>query len=145
MWFIRIFTRMHFGYASEDAQYRVRVADINDEKHDLQCDFSRTVPLRTVCSPCSVRTCRNPRPSRPSVVPSKAAPFSSIRTFFPNTHEEFCAKRCKIDPRASGSSTNCRYSRSSDFSKAATSSTRDHSLPVTRRNEVADKYLGKLA
>ena len=101
------------------------------------------VPLNTVCVPFSVRTRKNPRWSRPSVVPSRFEPLSSMRTALPCTQEEFSAKRRRIDSRASEFSSNWRYSRSSDFSKAAANSTRDHSLPVSRRSEVAPNSFGK--
>src|SRR5208337_3045515 len=107
--------------------------------------LSLTVPLRTVFTPLGVRTSKKPRSSRPSVVPSNDEPFSSMRTAFPFTQEEFSAKRRKIELRASASPVNCRYSRSSDFSKAAASSTRDHSLPVASLSDVAAKSVGKLA
>src|SRR5438270_5800559 len=97
--------------------------------------FSLTVPLKTVRTPCKVRTSRKPRSSRPSVVPSTFKPFSSMRTSLPRAHDDCSVKRLRIERRASFASINRRYSRSSDFSKAAVSSTRDHSLPVASRNE----------
>ena len=84
------------------------------------------------------RTCRKPRASRPAVMP--AIPLSSsMRTLRPRTDEEFSSKRFNTETLAAvPSSPNARYSRSSDFSKAAQSSTRDHSVPVSIRNEVAN-------
>ncbi len=69
--------------------------------------FSLTVPLKTICSPFAVRTCRKPRGSRPSVVPSNAEPFSSIRTSFPRTQEELSqidaeSSRAHWDPATVG-------------------------------------------
>src|ERR1700751_5499108 len=102
---------MHLSDARKDAQDRIRVAHIDDEKHENHvgpdalvwevdaysvinlpsierptgesarrsprlCYSALTVPLRTVRNPCDVRTCRNPRASKPSLTPSKP-PFSS--------------------------------------------------------------------
>jgi len=95
-----------------------------------------TVPLTTVRNPSAVLTRKNPRSSNPSVTPARP-PFSSMLTFLPRTDEELSSNRCRIASHAPASSTKLRYSRSSDFSKAAQSSTRDHSVPVSIFNEVA--------
>ena len=65
-------------------------------------------------------------------------------TFLPRTDDELSSNRRRIASRAPASSTKVRYSRSSDFSKAAQSSTRDHSVPVSIRNDVANEEMRAL-
>ena len=66
----------------KDSENRVGVSDIENEKHGKDASVARyryfglTDPLSTVRTPCAVRTCRKPRGSSPSVMPSKP-PFSS--------------------------------------------------------------------
>src|SRR5579863_7432850 len=142
----------HLG---EDAQYRIGVADIKNQKHIRIREDGRppllarsyaglTTPLNTVRIPCAVRTCRNPRESKPSVTPSK--PPSSTTTRCPRAEDDRSSKRCRIEAVASAFSSKLRYSRSSDLNKATHTSTRDHSVPVAKRREVAIacKSTGKL-
>src|SRR5580693_1728193 len=143
--------RSNLRHLGEYTQHRVGVADIENQKHiRIREDFrpsrpSRaplgrsyaglTTPLKIVRIPWSVRTCRNPRESRPSVTPSK--PPSSTTTRCPRAEDDRSSKRCRIEAVASAFSSKLRYSRSSDLNKAMHTSTRDHSVPVAKRREVA--------
>ncbi len=99
--------------SAEDAENRVGIADIDDEKHsepqinhrahkghrdsvglrlnDSAHSTGRTSPDSTVRIPASVWTSRNPRSSSPAVTPSYP-PFSSTCTRLPRVYDDRCCE-----------------------------------------------------